>query len=161
MNVSCPLILHEDITPCHSYTIPRDNWVHTNFIHIVMKVLSTLWSSVQNMLISLMNICCRQIIRDCVNASEHDAVIFAGTGCTGAMHLLKNSLHLSADNPPVVFAGPYDHHSTLMPWRELTSDVSTNKIVFVKFPFLIGDPVYAWLDGCTEVVFVQPLSSWG
>ena len=62
-----------------------------------------------------------------MNASEHDAVIFAGSGCTGAMHLLKNSLHLSADNPPVVFAGPYDHHSTLMPWKELTSDVSTNK----------------------------------
>lgn len=68
---------------------------------------------------------CRSIIRDCVNAGEHDAVIFAGSGCTGAVHLLINSLTLSpVDESPIVIAGPYDHHSTLLPWREIASEVS-------------------------------------
>ncbi|KAF6030956.1 hypothetical protein EB796_010737 [Bugula neritina] len=66
----------------------------------------------------------RSIIRDCVNAGEHDAVIFAGSGCTGAVHLLINSLTLSpVDESPIVIAGPYDHHSTLLPWREIASEV--------------------------------------
>ncbi|XP_067949902.1 uncharacterized protein [Watersipora subatra] len=72
----------------------------------------------------------RSIVRDCVNASEHDAVIFCGTGCTGAVRLLINALDLSKDSSqtPVVIAGPYDHHSTLLPWRELTED----DIIFLR-----------------------------
>ncbi len=41
----------------------------------------------------------RDIIRNAVNASEHDAVIFVGTGCTAAVHKLIHSLHLQS--PPV------------------------------------------------------------
>ena len=67
----------------------------------------------------------RQIIRDCVNASEHDAVIFTGSGCTSAVHKLIQVLDLrQEDSPPIVFAGPFDHHSTILPWREFTPDVS-------------------------------------
>lgn len=72
---------------------------------------------------------CRQIIRDCVNAGEHDAVIFTGSGCTGAVHLLLNAFNFASDALPVVIAGPYDHHSTLLPWREITKDVSTCNIL--------------------------------
>ena len=36
----------------------------------------------------------RDIIRNAVNASEHDAVIFAGHGCTGAIHKLINGLNI-------------------------------------------------------------------
>jgi len=35
---------------------------------------------------------CRDIIRNAVNASEHDSVIFTGSGCTGAVHKLVNAL---------------------------------------------------------------------
>ena len=38
--------------------------------------------------------CCRDIIRNAVNASEHDAVIFVGSGTTGAVHKLIHSLDL-------------------------------------------------------------------
>ena len=36
----------------------------------------------------------RDIIRNAVNASEHDAVIFVGSGTTGAVHKLVHSLNL-------------------------------------------------------------------
>ena len=41
----------------------------------------------------------RDIVRNAVNASEHDAVIFVGSGCTGAVHKLINGLALK--QPPV------------------------------------------------------------
>ncbi|KDR20201.1 hypothetical protein L798_05680, partial [Zootermopsis nevadensis] len=58
----------------------------------------------------------RDVFRNAVHASEHDAVIFAGQGCTGAVHKLIHALDLS--EPPVVFVGPCEHHSNLLPWRE-------------------------------------------
>ncbi|XP_033110209.1 uncharacterized protein LOC117111409 [Anneissia japonica] len=63
----------------------------------------------------------RDIIRNAVKASEHDAVIFVGNGCTAAVHKLLNALNLST--PPVVFVGPFEHHSTFLPWREIGAKV--------------------------------------
>ena len=34
----------------------------------------------------------RDVIRNAVNASEYDSVIFTGSGCTGAVHKLVNAL---------------------------------------------------------------------
>jgi selenocysteine lyase/cysteine desulfurase len=34
----------------------------------------------------------RDVIRNAVNASEHDSVLFIGHGCTGAVHKLVNAL---------------------------------------------------------------------
>ena len=34
----------------------------------------------------------RDVVRNAVNASEHDSVVFAGTGCTGAVHKLIDAL---------------------------------------------------------------------
>ncbi|CAD5112532.1 DgyrCDS1743 [Dimorphilus gyrociliatus] len=63
----------------------------------------------------------RDIVRNAVNASEHDAVIFTGSGCTGAVHKLIHALNL--DRSPVIFVGPYEHHSNLLPWREIGADI--------------------------------------
>ncbi|XP_071500517.1 uncharacterized protein [Diadema antillarum] len=63
----------------------------------------------------------RDIVRNAVNASEHDAVIFTGTGCTAAVHKLVNALQLQ--EPPIVFVGPYEHHSNLLPWRETGAQI--------------------------------------
>lgn len=41
----------------------------------------------------------RDIIRNAVNASEHDAVLFTGSGCTAAVHKLIHALDLK--EPPV------------------------------------------------------------
>jgi selenocysteine lyase/cysteine desulfurase len=82
----------------------------------------------------------RDIVRRCVGAdrSEH-AVIFAGSGSTGAIDRLISILgvrvpaglddqyHLTDRIPPnerpVVFVGPYEHHSNELPWRESIADV--------------------------------------
>jgi len=63
----------------------------------------------------------RDLIRNAVNASEHDAVIFVSSGATGAVHKLVNAVTRAgkASFPPLVIAGPWEHHSNLLPWREI------------------------------------------
>jgi selenocysteine lyase/cysteine desulfurase len=81
----------------------------------------------------------RRIIRECVNGDASTAVIFAGSGTTGAINKLIGILNLripadlddrygfSAQIPeaqrPVVFIGPFEHHSNELPWRESIADV--------------------------------------
>ena len=56
----------------------------------------------------------RQVIRNAIRASENDAVIFTGSGATGAMQMLISAMALKS--PPIVFIGPYEHHSAELPW---------------------------------------------
>lgn len=81
----------------------------------------------------------RSIIRQSVNGDASTAVIFAGTGSTGAIDKLIGimNLRLPADldrryglrdripehERPVVFIGPFEHHSNELPWRESIADV--------------------------------------
>ena len=43
--------------------------------------------------------CFRDIVRNSIHASEHDAVIFVGSGCTAAVHKIIHALNFS--QPPV------------------------------------------------------------
>jgi selenocysteine lyase/cysteine desulfurase len=81
----------------------------------------------------------REIIRQAVGATEEHAVIFCGSGSTGAVNRVLEvlNLRLPADlddryrlseqipkaERPVVFIGPYEHHSNELPWRESIADV--------------------------------------
>ena len=81
----------------------------------------------------------RRIIRDAVGGDERTAVIFAGSGSTGAIDkligilglripsVLEDRHHLVDAIPreqrPVVFIGPFEHHSNELPWRESVADV--------------------------------------
>ena len=81
----------------------------------------------------------REIIRQAVNGTPEDKVIFCGSGATAAMNKLIDMLNLrlpkslsddpdldgliSAEQRPVVFIGPYEHHSNELPWRESIADV--------------------------------------
>ncbi|CAB4061624.1 unnamed protein product [Lepeophtheirus salmonis] len=65
----------------------------------------------------------RETFRNAVRASESDAVIFVGSGTTGAVHKLISALNLSPSDPPVVIASVKEHHSNLLPWRELNCKV--------------------------------------
>ncbi len=81
----------------------------------------------------------RTIIKDAVNGDESTAVIFAGSGSTGAIDKLMTILNLRlpkelderydllqsipADERPVVFIGPFEHHSNELPWRESIADI--------------------------------------
>ncbi|XP_076273257.1 uncharacterized protein LOC143204552 isoform X2 [Rhynchophorus ferrugineus] len=58
----------------------------------------------------------REIIRNAVNASEDDAVIFCGHGCTDALNKLIWALDIR--EPPVVFTGHSEHHDNLNLWQK-------------------------------------------
>ncbi|MFI6711508.1 aminotransferase class V-fold PLP-dependent enzyme [Nonomuraea sp. NPDC050478] len=65
----------------------------------------------------------RRIIHDAVGAGPDDVVLFCGSGATGAANKLVAILELRdratrAGGRPVVFVGPYEHHSNELPWRE-------------------------------------------
>lgn len=81
----------------------------------------------------------RQEIRSAVNGTEDDQIIFCGPGATAAINKLLDILnmrlprdlsdqyqleqHIPAQQRPVVFIGPYEHHSNELPWRESIADV--------------------------------------
>jgi selenocysteine lyase/cysteine desulfurase len=71
----------------------------------------------------------RRIIRDALGGDEETLVIFTGSGTTGAIDKLVRILELRQSRPPesaqrpVVFVGPFEHHSNELPWRESIADV--------------------------------------
>jgi selenocysteine lyase/cysteine desulfurase len=67
----------------------------------------------------------RAIIHRSVGGAEDDVVVFCGAGTTGAIDKLVRVLALRADERPVVFIGPYEHHSNELPWRHSVADVVT------------------------------------
>jgi selenocysteine lyase/cysteine desulfurase len=83
----------------------------------------------------------RAIVHDSLGCSDDAVVIFCGSGSTGAIDKLVGVLGLrlpadldrahgwSAQIPsaerPVVFIGPFEHHSNELPWRESIADVVT------------------------------------
>ncbi len=81
----------------------------------------------------------RHVIHAAVGGGADDVVIFTGSGATGAINKLIDCLNLripadldaryqlasripEADRP-VVFIGPFEHHSNELPWRESIADV--------------------------------------
>jgi selenocysteine lyase/cysteine desulfurase len=81
----------------------------------------------------------RRIIHDAVGGDDEAVVIFCGSGATAAIDKLLHILNLRvpadlddrygliaqipAAERPVVFIGPFEHHSNELPWRESIADV--------------------------------------
>ena len=81
----------------------------------------------------------RRTIRDTVGGDDEHLVIFTGSGATSAINKLIGILELRlpagladrhslgaavpAEQRPVVFVGPFEHHSNELPWRESIADV--------------------------------------
>ena len=73
----------------------------------------------------------RRLVAKSVGADEDYAVIFVGSGATGAINKLVDILNLrlppicraatasrgasAEDGRPVIFHGPYEHHSNILP----------------------------------------------
>src|SRR4029453_14901742 len=83
----------------------------------------------------------RRIIRDAVGGDDDTLVLFCGSGSTGAVDKLIGILNLRipphlddryglsdripTGERPVVFTGPFEHHSNELPWRESIAEVVT------------------------------------
>jgi selenocysteine lyase/cysteine desulfurase len=83
----------------------------------------------------------RRIIHEAVGGDSDIAVIFCGSGSTAAIDKMIGILGLRvpadlddeyrltaaipAQQRPVVFIGPFEHHSNELPWRESIADVIT------------------------------------
>jgi selenocysteine lyase/cysteine desulfurase len=83
----------------------------------------------------------RKLIAECLGASDEHAVLFCGSGTTSAIDrlvgvlgiripsTLEDRYHFDTQIPenerPVVFIGPYEHHSNELPWRESIATVVT------------------------------------
>ncbi|MFT3694887.1 MAG: aminotransferase class V-fold PLP-dependent enzyme [Kofleriaceae bacterium] len=81
----------------------------------------------------------RAMIHRAVGGGPDDIVIFCGSGATGAINKLIDVMNLRIpadleakwsleknipeDQRPVVFIGPFEHHSNELPWRESIADV--------------------------------------
>jgi len=81
----------------------------------------------------------RRIVREALGGGDDTLVLFCGSGSTGAIDKLIGILNvripadlddrygLSAGIPagerPVVFIGPFEHHSNELPWRESIAEV--------------------------------------
>jgi selenocysteine lyase/cysteine desulfurase/CRP-like cAMP-binding protein len=81
----------------------------------------------------------RRIVHEAVGGSEQDVVLFCGAGATGAIDKLVRALGLRIperlddlhglsaliprEQRPVVFVGPYEHHSNELPWRESIAEL--------------------------------------
>src|SRR5690606_11666753 len=83
----------------------------------------------------------RAIICDAVGGDDECIVVFCGSGSTSAIDKLIGILGLRIpaglddryhfrdqippEERPVVFIGPFEHHSNEIPWRETIADVVT------------------------------------
>ncbi len=81
----------------------------------------------------------RNIIRDALGADDRNAIIFCGSGSTAAIDKLVHILglripstledrhhlskHIPREERPVVFIGPFEHHSNELAWRESIAEV--------------------------------------
>jgi selenocysteine lyase/cysteine desulfurase len=81
----------------------------------------------------------RRVIRDALGGDDDTLVIFTGSGATAAIDKMVRILGLRvpsqledryalshaipASDRPVVFVGPFEHHSNELPWRESIAEV--------------------------------------
>jgi len=81
----------------------------------------------------------RRVVRDALGGDDDTLVIFTGSGATAAIDKLVRILGLRipsqledryamsdaipAADRPVVFVGPFEHHSNELPWRESIAEV--------------------------------------
>jgi selenocysteine lyase/cysteine desulfurase len=81
----------------------------------------------------------RRVVLRSVNAASDDIALFTGAGATAAVNKLVGLLgwriseplerkyqlsrHIPATERPVVFVGPYEHHSNELPWLESVAEV--------------------------------------
>ena len=120
-------------------------------------------------------------IKRCVGAGPNIALLFCGSGATGAIKRLQEVMGTAAPPPLrrrlldsllpherwVVFLGPYEHHSNLLSWRQSLGEVveiglnDHGKLDLVALeeallsPKYIGRPKLGSFSACSNVTGVR------
>ena len=106
----------------------------------------------------------RTMVRNYLRCGKHDNILFLGSGATAGANRLVAMLGLAAPpaaraaararpeaERPIVFVGPYEHHSNLLPWRDSIADV-------VQIGEAAhGGPDLAQLQAALEAAAARPL----
>ncbi len=130
------LISYADLTATGRYLYFVDEWIrraspfYAN-THTAVSSTGSLFTQLREQ--------ARAVVRRAVNARQDDEVLFVGSGATAAVNKLVGLLgwriseplerayrlseRIGSDERPVVFVGPYEHHSNLLPWLECIADV--------------------------------------
>ena len=114
-----------------------EDWLTTNVLPYYANTHTE--SSITGRQITRLREEARAAVHRAVGGDADTLVIFCGSGSTGAINKLVDILglrlpadldqryHLSEHLPerdrPVVFIGPYEHHSNELPWRESIAEV--------------------------------------
>lgn len=77
--------------------------------------------------VSRMRRAAREAIAQSCRAGAGFSTIFTGSGATAGLNRLVHLLGVAdaarAGEAPVVFIGPYEHHSNILPWRESGAEI--------------------------------------
>jgi selenocysteine lyase/cysteine desulfurase len=86
----------------------------------------------------------RKKIRKFYKLTDHQKILFTGTGATGAINHLVNSIDYNKYKHVYIYVSMYEHYSNYLPWVELTKE---NKKINIKvIPFDINDDIdYNWI----------------
>ncbi|MCP3978507.1 MAG: aminotransferase class V-fold PLP-dependent enzyme [bacterium] len=130
------LICYADLTATGRHLQPVEDWIRG--IRPFYANTHTEISTTGRMMTELRENA-RQVIARSVNAGADDEVVFVGSGATAAVNKLVGLLGLRVPEPlerryglsravpederPVVFVGPYEHHSNELPWLESIAEV--------------------------------------
>lgn len=104
----------------------------------------------------------QKYVKACMGGTEDDALLFCGTGATGAIKKLQEVIGIAV--PPlmrdhilaglntehrwVVFVGPYEHHSNLLSWRRSMAEVveiplsETGMVDILSLRSALENPIY-------------------
>lgn len=110
-------LLQERVMPLYANTHTEDSFTGAHTTHLAHQAA--------------------EYIKQCVGANAEDKIIFCGTGSTAAIKRMQEILGLAVpsnlrsrvleilkpEERPVVFVGPYEHHSNEVSWRETIAEV--------------------------------------
>ncbi len=130
------LVCYADLTASGRHLQCVENWI--NGVRPMYANSHTLVSSTGRLVTRLREEA-RAIIHRSVNGGDDDIVLFVGAGATAAINKLVGLLGLRISEPletayqlsekipdherPLVFLGPYEHHSNELPWIESVVEV--------------------------------------
>eukprot|EP00250_Pteridium_aquilinum_P001546 c11741_g1_i1 orf=157-2079(+) len=106
------------------YVLPFYGNTHTDDSFVGMRTSSMVHKSAK-------------YIKRCLGGTSNDALLFCGSGCTGALKRLQEVMGIAVPSTLrsqvldtmmeeerwVVFIGPYEHHSNLLSWRQSLAEV--------------------------------------